>query len=775
MKPRNIITAAAMLAAFTSSAAGGQLRFTAQGMDVEIQFLSPSTVKVHKAPVGAPAAPGSLVVIKTPENCEIIKTEKGDSATLATSSLLLKINKANGSIDFFDTTGRHLLKDKEYGTSFTPILDAGKPSGKVRASFLLEPDEPIYGIGQVMDGRFNRRSSTYHMQNENMFTYSPLVMSPTKNYALYWDNYSISDFADSPQEMAFEGIGNHSDYYFIYGHNADGIVAGIRDLTGHAPMLPLWAYGFFQSKERYNTQYEHLGILKKYRKLGVPIDCVIQDWRYWPEWQHTDSAWNSHSFDPVRYPQPVEWADSIHALGGKLMIVAWPGFGPKTQQRAELDSKGMILGFDTWPPNSGARPYDVFSEEARDIYWKYLDKGIFSYIGNDGWWLDSTEPDHINRQDSDYDTPTARGSYRSTKNTYSLMHNTGIAQHQKAADRSKRVVILTRSGFVGQQRLGSNTWSGDVQSTWETLASHIPAALNFTVMGIPNWNSDIGGFFAWRWHDHGGIKSPEFQELYTRWNQFGAFSPMMRSHGTDLPREIWQFGEKGTPVYDAIERMIRLRYRLLPYIYSTSWDISANDGTFMRPLFFDFPADTAVYNIGSEYLFGRNILVSPVTEPAIKTWNTYLPEGTAWWDFWNNRKLTGGQTDHRPTYPDEIPLYLRAGTILPFGPDVQYSTEKKWDNLEIRVYPGADGTFTLYEDEFDNYNYENGAYTTITFTWNDADRTLTISDRKGTFPGMLKTRKFRIVLIETSATPGDIPLKPTRTITYSGRQRTITL
>lgn len=775
MKPRNIITAAAMLAIFSASAAGGQLRFTAQGMDVEIQFLSPSTVKVHKAPVGASADPTSLVVIKTPENCEIRKTEKGDSATLASSSLLLKINKATGSVDFFDSTGRHLLKDKEYGTSFTPILDAGKPSGKVRASFLLEPDEPIYGIGQVMDGRFNRRNSTYHMQNENMFTYSPLVMSPTKNYALYWDNYSISDFADSPQEMAFEGIGNHSDYYFIHGDNADSIIAGIRDLTGHAPMLPLWAYGFFQSKERYNTQFEHLGILKKYRQLGVPIDCVIQDWRYWPEWQHTDSAWNSHSFDPERYPRPVEWADSIHALGGKLMIVAWPGFGPKTPQRTELDSKGMILGFDTWPPNSGARPYDVFNDGARDIYWKYLDKGIYSYIGNDGWWLDSTEPDHINRQDSDYDTPTARGSYRSTKNTYSLMHNTGIAEHQKAADRTKRVVILTRSGFVGQQRLGSNTWSGDVQSTWETLASHIPAALNFTVMGIPNWNSDIGGFFAWRWHDRGGIKSPEFQELYTRWNQFGAFSPMMRSHGTDLPREIWQFGEKGTPVYDAIERMIRLRYRLLPYIYSTSWDISANDGTFMRPLFFDFPADTAVYNIGSEYLFGRNILVSPVTAPGIKTWNTYLPQGSEWWDFWNNRKLQGGQTDHRPTAPDEIPLYLRAGTILPFGPDVQYSTEKKWNDLEIRIYPGADGTFTLYEDEFDNYNYENGAYTTITFRWNDADRTLTISDRQGNFPGMLKKRKFRIVLITPASPTGDTPMKPARTITYTGRHRTLPL
>lgn len=775
MKPKFIITAAILLAALTGSAANDPLRFVTRGMDVEVQFFSPTTVHVRKAPVGTPDTLESLVVIKSPEVCDITRTVKGDSIILSSSDLIVKINKTNGSVDFFNTEGRHLIKDKEHGTSFTPVLDAGKPSSKIRASFLLEPEEPIYGIGQVMDSRFNRRNSTYHMQNENMFTYSPLVMSPTKNYALYWDNYSISDFSDSPQEMAFEGLGNSSDYYFIYGNNADGIIAGIRDLTGHVPMLPLWTYGFFQSKERYKTQFEHLDILRKYRRLGIPIDCVVQDWRYWSQWERTDSAWNSHSFDPVNYPRPVEWIDSIHALNGKLMIVAWPSFGAKTPQYAELASKGMVLNFDTWPPNSGAKPYDAFSSEARDIYWKYLDKGIFSRIGNDGWWLDATEPAHMNRKDSDYDTPTARGSYRSTKNTYSLMHNTGIAEHQKAVDRNKRVMILTRSGFVGQQRLGSNTWSGDVQSTWQVLAAHIPAALNFTVMGLPSWNSDIGGFYASHWIKDGGTRNPEFQELYTRWNQFGAFSPMMRSHGTNLPREIWQFGEKGTPVYDAIERMIRLRYRLLPYIYSTSWDVSANDGTFMRPLFFDFPADSAVYSIGGEYLFGRNILVSPVTEPEIKTWNTYLPAGTKWWDFWTNRQIEGGITDDRQTPLDEIPLYLRAGSILPFGPEVQYSTEKKWNDLEIRIYPGADGSFTLYEDEFDNYNYETGAYSTIRFDWNDSDRTLIISDREGKFPGMLKNRKFCVVLVTSDSGAGDKPMKATRTVSYSGHKKNIRL
>ncbi|MCE1156226.1 MAG: xylosidase, partial [Bacteroidales bacterium] len=384
----------------------------------------------------------------------------------------------------------------------------------------------------------------------------------------------------------------------------------MRTLTGQVPMLPLWSYGFFQSKERYHTQAEVLDVLKKYRSLRIPIDVMIQDWRYWPEYNKTDSAWNSQSFDAERYPDPVKWVDEIHKLNSKLLIVTWPGFGPKTEQRKELDSKNMIINFDTWPPNSGARPYDVFNPEARSIYWRYLNKGIFSYIHNDGWWLDSTEPDHINKKDKDFELPTFLGSYRSVKNAYSMMHNAGIAANQRATTSDKRVVILTRSGFIGQQRYGSNTWSGDVASTWDMLERQIPAALNFTLMGIPHWNSDIGGFFAGRWRNGGGNQHPEFQELYVRWMQFGAFSPMMRSHGTELPREIFQFGERGTWCFDAQERILKLRYRLLPYIYSTSWDVSAHQGTFMRPMVMDFAADKKTHDLGHQYMFGRSLLVA---------------------------------------------------------------------------------------------------------------------------------------------------------------------
>ncbi len=747
-----------------------------QGMNVEVTFYSPSIVRVFKTPVERPYTVNSLIVVKEPQQVDVKMSmvSGGNTVMLQSSAVQVEMDCTTGAISFRDASGKLLVKDKEYGTSFgVNEMVEDRPLYQVRSSFLLEKDEPIYGVGQVMDGKMNRRGGMYHLQNENMFTYSPYFMSPTKGYAVYWDNYSISDFMDSPQELAFTGLGYCSDYYFMYGGTPDGVIACVRDLTGKAPMLPLWAYGFFQSKERYKTQEENLSVLQRYRQLQIPIDCMIQDWRYWAEYNKTDSAWNSQSFDPERFPDPKKWVDEIHALNAKLMIVTWPGFGPKTAQRQELDSKGMILGFNTWPPRSGAKPYDVFNPEALDIYWKYLNKGIFSYIGNDGWWLDSTEPDHINPRDSDFNLPTYLGPYKTVKNAYSVMHNKGIATHQKETTKDKRVVLLTRSGFIGQQRYGSITWSGDVQSTWDMLEKQIPAALNFTLMGIPNWNSDIGGFFANRWNKGGGARNPEYQELYVRWMQFGTFCPMMRSHGTEVPREIWNFGDPGDWCFDAQARAIALRYSMLPYNYSTAWDVSAHDGTFMRALVMDFADDPNTYNLGGEYLFGRSLLVAPVTKPGMTSWPVYLPKGADWWNFWTNEKAAGGQTVTCAAPKDIVPLYVKAGSILPFGPKVQYSGEKNWDNLEVRVYPGADGTFTFYEDQKDNYNYEQGAYATIEFRWNDATRELTIGTREGSFPGMLAKRKFNVVIVNKESGVGDAPMKG-KAVTYNGKEKVVT-
>lgn len=735
--------------------------FKARGMNIEVTFYTPDIVRVLKYPVNTDPKVASLVVMKNPEEIDYSSSTEGNYEILKSEEVEVKIDKSTGVVKFSKANGDEILS--ECYTAFTPESHGDVKSYNVKTSFLLDENEPIFGIGQVMDGKFNRRNSKHHLQNENTFTYSPYFMSPTKGYAIYSDNYSIQDFTDNNQILEFSQLGDASDYYFIFGSKPDDLIAGIRELTGHAPMLPLWAYGYFQSKERYETQQEVVDVLKKYRDLKVPIDVMIQDWRYWPQYNGTDSLWNSQSFDPERYPDPKAWIDEIHKNNAKLLIVSWPDFGPVTEQYQVMDSLGHLLPFFSWPPEGSTHPYDTFSEEARDIYWNYLDNGIFSYIGNDGWWLDSTEPDHINPKDEDYNAMTAAGQYRKVKNLYSTMHNKGIAEHQKARNKDKRVVILTRSGHIGQQKYGSNTWSGDVVSRWDVLEKQIPAALNFTVMGIPNWNSDIGGFFAWDWKDKEGNMKEGFPELYTRWAQFGAFTPMMRSHGTELPREIWRFGNPGEPFYDAIAEAIKLRYSLLPYTYSTSWDVSANDGTFMRPLFMDYVDDNQVYEIGNEYLWGRNILVAPVTKPGVNVWDVYLPAGNDWWDFNTNERHAGGQTVQKSVSINTIPLYTKAGAIIPIGPDVQYSTEKPWNNLEIRIYPGADGSFTLYEDEFDNYNYENGLYSTITFDWNDAERELTVSERNGKYPGMLKSRKFDVKVIGQDK-------NISKTLRYNGRK-----
>jgi alpha-D-xyloside xylohydrolase len=411
----------------------------------------------------------------------------------------------------------------------------------------------------------------------------------------------------------------------------------------------------------------------------------------------------------------------------------------------------------------------------------------------DGWWLDSSEPDHMQFRSSDFDNKTYLGSFRKVRNAFPLMTVSGLYQHQRSVTSDKRVFILTRSAFAGQQRYGANTWSGDVVASWDALRNQISAGLNFSLCGIPYWNSDIGGFFLWEYPKK--LKDADYRELYARWIQFGAFCPMMRSHGTDAPREIYQFGKKGDKIYDAIEKYINLRYNLLPYIYSTSWDVTANQSTMMRALVMDFADDKEALDINDQYMFGKSLLVCPVTRPMyskisihdndttnvedfskIKDEEVYLPEGTDWYDFWSGEKHSGGQTLNKVTPIDIIPLYVKAGSILPIGPKVQYATEKKWDELEIRVYPGTDGKFTLYEDENDNYNYEKGSYSTILFEWDDGKKVLTISDRQGSFPGMLKERHFNIVRVAKDKGVGmDVIGSIDKGVTYKGKKVMIKL
>ncbi|GAB3903032.1 glycoside hydrolase family 31 protein [Mucilaginibacter boryungensis] len=744
---------------------GQGVKTITQSIAIEVQFYSPQIVRVLKQPQGNVLKKESLAVIKKPQQTQVDISAQHDTVTLKSSAVEVKLNLKTGGVSFVSAvSGVPLFTEKDYGTQFTHVKDGNEASFDVRQAFILDKDEVIYGLGQQPNGKLNQRGQKVYLRNENTRVCIPFFQS-VKGYGIYWDSYAPTTFTDNIQETAFDSeVGNCADYYFMYGGGADGVVTQMRDLTGQAPMMPLWVYGYNQSRERYKTQFELVDVVKRYRALKVPLDGIVQDWQYWGK----DDNWNAMSFDATTYPKPQLMVDSVHLLHAHLFIVSWPGFAPKTPQFQEFKQKNMLINFDTWPPGANTRPYDVYNPEARDIYWGYLNKGIFS-LGPDAWWLDSTEPDHINIRDKDFDQPTFLGTFRSVQNAFPLAHTKGVYEHQRDESATKRVVLLTRSAFAGQQRYSANTWSGDIRSDWPTFKKQIPNALNFSMTGLPYWNADIGGFFAGNWNRGGGINNPEFKELYARWLQFGAFTPMMRSHGTDIPREIYQFGKRGDQIFDVVEKFINLRYSILPYIYSTAWNVTHNSGSIMRPLYAGFGQDKQGYEVNTEYLFGKSFLVMPVTDKGVKSQDVYLPAGTKWYDFWTGEIAEGGKNIERATPIDILPLYVQAGSIIPWGPKVQYANEKKWDNLTIRVYPGADGEFTLYEDQNDNYNYEKGVYATIDFAWNDKERTLTINEQKGAFPGMITKRKFNLIIVKPNHGTGIETTSPDKTINYNGR------
>jgi alpha-D-xyloside xylohydrolase len=774
------------------------VKSTIDDVKVEIQFYNPSTVRILKSPEGKTFSKQSLSVIEIPQKTDLDIRQTGDELSMKSKNVQAILNLKNGKISFSTPAGESLLSEKEDVVAFIDFNDNGVKTTSVYQSFMLEEDEAIYGLGQQQQGKMVQRNLRLRMVQGNTDDYIPFFLS-AKGYGLFWDNYSPTIFEDNPEGTAFKSeVGDCIDYYFIIGGDADGVIRGMRDLTGQVPMFPLWAYGYFQSKERYKSQDETVGVVRKYRELGVPMDGIIQDWQYWGN----NYLWNAMEFLNPEFYDPQKMLDDVHSLNAHMIISIWNSFGPHTKQYIELKKINALMDFITWPasgsekwpPNmdypSGVKVYDAYNPQARDIYWKYLNKGIFS-LGMDGWWIDSSEPDHMQFKPPDFDNPTYLGSFRKVRNAFPLMTVGGVYDHQRTLTSEKRVFILTRSAFAGQQRYGANTWSGDVVASWEALRNQISAGLNFSLCGIPYWNSDIGGFFLWNFPKK--LDDTDYRELYVRWIQFGAFCPMMRSHGTDAPREIYQFGRQGDTIYDAIDKYINLRYILLPYIYSTSWDVTANQSTMMRALVMDFNEDRQALDINNEYMFGRSLLVCPVTQPMyskirvqgkdttrVEDFSTigeaviYLPNGTDWIDFWTGERLKGGQTQTKKVPIDILPVYVRAGSIIPIGPNVQYATEKRWDDIEIRIYPGADGDFTLYEDEFDNYNYEKGLYSTITFRWDDVKKVLTIGDRQGSFPGMLDLRTFQIVTVSPNHGTGvEVPERIDKIIPYNGTKKKV--
>ena len=767
---------------------------SAWAADVKVEFVTPSIVHVVK---GEPTK--TLVVTLKPQ--QVAVTQKGN--TWKSSELTVKLEPQTETLVFMTNKGKVLLKEKGIR-----MVRKNADEFEVSQTFTLDKDEAIYGLGTVQDGKLNRRGLKKRMEQSNLEDFQNVLQS-IKGYGIYWENYSPTMFEDNAEGMTFTSeAGQGIDYYFMYGGSADGVIALMRQLTGDVPMFPLWTYGFWQSKERYKTAQETESIVDQYRALQVPLDGIIQDWQYWG----SNYLWNAMDFLSEDFANGKQMIQNVHKKHAHFMISIWASFGPMTQQFRELDAKGLLMPFETWPQSgishvwppimkypSGVKVYDAFHPEARAIYWKYL-KTLYDY-GTDAWWMDSTDPDFFNPKESDYDHKVYGGTWRSQRNAFPLATVRGIYEAQRKDDRGKRIFIMTRSSYAGQQHYGSNMWSGDVASSWDMLRKQVPAGLNFTLTGNPNFNTDIGGFFCNRYNTKGkgsAPRNPQFQELYVRWMQYGLFCPVFRSHGADAPREIWQFGKKGEPVYDAIEQMIRLRYRLIPYLYSTAWQVTSNNDSYMRPLFADFAQDKQVWNVADEFMFGRSILAAPIVNPqyteeaiikedamtgwdrktvsdgspvgvidwtATKSATKYLPKGTTWYDFWTGKRYKGGQSVKLETQLNRVPMFVRAGSIVPMGPEMQYVGEKSWDQLELRVYPGADGQFVLYEDEGDGYNYEKGSYSTINIKWNERTRTLTIGERQGNFKGMIQQRCFTIVTPDGNQ----------KTVEYSGKMQSVTL
>ncbi len=898
-------------------------------LNLKVQFYDNDIVRILKWSKSGSPEKLSLCVIKDSIKTLAIKIKQDDNFVfLSSPSLSIKISRITGSITFTDNTANILINENRIA-SFTPVRFNSDSGFTIQQDYKVTQDEGIYGLGQNQDGYFNYRGKKEILVQANTNAVTPFLIS-TNNYGIFWDNYSKTIFTDSANGISlWSEMGNNIDYYFIHGKSMDDVISGYRDLTGKAPMYGKWAYGYWQSKEHYKTQAEVLGIAEKYRRLKMPIDNIIQDWDYWNGAQN----WSGMFFDKSLYPNPKQMCDELHKENFHIALSIWPALGPNTEIYKDMLKHGYLYNPVGW---AGFKYYDAYNPAADKLYCKYLDKGLFTK-GLDGWWIDSSEPDVVNattKESEEYEQKKMGsnylGSFARYLNSYSLVMTDAVYQNWRSLTSNRRAYILTRSGFAGQQRNASTTWSGDIGASWEIYRHQISAGINFSMSGIPYWTFDIGSYVlgAYGGVFNNGGKDPAYQELYTRMFQFGAFSPIFRSHGSETPREIWEMGDFTKPILTADN----LRYRLMPYIYSVAWMVTSKNYSFMRGLPMDFPSDKKTYSIGTQYMFGPSVMVCPVTDfmyhnppqhsilvdskyfktddgkpgllakyykdaerknlskeeidPEINfTWYTgrpeyltdstyaatwegklippetgnyqfhlisydskriiinsdtlkitytsteqytelinltagkeykikvetenkstgaarmklfwktpgifaaenlkeerkkqkevYLPssgenKNTIWYNFWTGEKFDGGKTIITDAPIDIIPLFVKAGSIIPMGPFIQYSTEKPADPIELRIYSGTDGKFTLYEDENDNYNYEKGKYSTIEFFWDDLNHILTISTSKGKFPGMLKTRKFNIVIVSKDNGTGlEISKSFSKIIEYSGKK-----
>ena len=687
---------------------------------------------------------------------------------------------ANGEVAYVENA-RHKSAGKAY-------------EGKL--VFSITEKEGIYGLGQHENGIYNYNGKKEYLFQTNMKISIPFILS-SRNYGILIDTESAVIFDSKQGEITFSiDTTAELSYYVIIGKNFEEIIKELRNLTGRAPMLPRWAYGYVQSKERYYSSEDLLNTVLTFRNSGIPIDCIVQDWFTWEE-----GLWGEKSVDKKRYPDIKRLVDSLHKEHVKLMVSIWPNMAEGGTNLREFKEKGLLL------PNTTT--YDAYNEEARVVYWKQCEEEWFS-AGVDAWWCDNAEP----FSDADWNGENKRPEElryqlivdESKKfmdwtrlNSYGLLHSKGIYENWRNTKNGKRVTNLTRSSYISGQRYGTVSWSGDISAKWSVLRKQITEGIKFSMSGMPYWTLDIGGFFTVKdkWENRGcncsdktnklwfwdgdyndGVDDLGYKELYVRWFQYGAFLPMFRSHGTDTPREPWNFGKPGDIFYETILKFIKLRYQLLPYIYSMAAAINQNHSTILRSLMFDFAEDENVKELSDSFMFGKAFLVCPVTEPMYyevnsvplsnteKTKNVYLPKGVRWYDFWTNTLHEGGQTLACKATLDMIPLFVKAGSIVPISEPLMYADEKKGEISEIIIYSGEDGEFTLYNDDGDNYSYEKGNYSSVDIMYNDNKKTLTFGMACGEFKYQ---ENFKIKLIKSGERPKTIEF------IYKGKEETLYL
>lgn len=682
------------------------------------------------------------------------------AAIVDTGALKIRITLAWGNLEFQDEQGHTLLQEfQDAPRRYSKTVVNGEDLYDVEDQFYPQVREALYGLGQHQNGVFNYRGTVLELAQANTDVTIPLMLS-TNGYGLFWNTGALSYFDNRfPSEIRLRSNASHAiDYYFLYGPGFDQIIHQYRDMTGHAPMYGEWAYGFWQSKDRYKSDAELLNIAAEYRAAHVPLDNIVQDW-YW--WVHQGDP----DFRPDAYPDVPGTLKKLHDEHVHAMISVWATFDPLSKNFQQMKSLGYII--------PGTTTYDATNPKAGDLYWNNLVGKLFSQ-GWDGFWLDSSEPEvaykHGGESNAElYSKQLHIGNGALYTNVFPLFHTGNVYRHWRAATDQKRVFILTRSGFAGDQRYAATTWSGDVYSTWQSFSRQVPAGLNFALSGMPYWTTDIAGYgppYARDTHD------PAYQELYARWYEFGVFCPIFRTHGhrANSENEVFSYG----PVEPILVNYDKLRYRLLPYIYSLAWKVTSQDATVMRPLVMDWRTDPKVWNIGNEYMFGPAILVSPVTEQGVADRYVYLPPAPRWYDFWTGKSLSGDRRIDASAPLDRIPLYVKAGSIIPMGPEVEYARQKPDAPIELRVYTGAEAHFDLYEDQGDTYNYEKGARATIPIDWNDASHTLTIGAREGSYPGMPSRRTFDVVFVgEGHGAGGEVTSNADRSVSYNGTAVTV--